>query len=70
MRVKYKAWRANGEDMTGRIVEMNDAQAKTLIKANIVESVVPEIEVETEAIRPPENAMLKLKKKAKRTSGG
>ena len=68
MRVKYKAWRANGEDMTGRIVDMDDAQAKTLIKANIVEEVAPEIEVETAMIRPPENAMLKLKKvsKAKR----
>ena len=65
MRVKYKAWRANGEDMTGRIVEMDDAEAKTLIKANIVEAVESEIEVETEAIQPPENAMLKLKKKEK-----
>jgi len=68
MRVKYKAWRERGMDMTGKIVEMDDAQAKILIRSNIVEEVAPEIEVETAMIRPPENAMLKLKKvsKAKR----
>ena len=67
MKIKYKAWRAGGVDMTGRIVDMDDAEAMTLIKANIVEAVEPEIEVETTTVEPAENAMMKLKKKSKKT---
>ncbi|HUT68665.1 MAG TPA: hypothetical protein VMW86_08995 [Dehalococcoidales bacterium] len=66
MRVKYKAWRAGGEDMTGRIVDMDDAEAETLIRCNIVEAVPVEVEVETATITPPENTMVKLNKKKKK----
>ncbi|MBA7481234.1 MAG: hypothetical protein GH158_00190 [Dehalococcoidia bacterium] len=66
MRVKYKSWRAGGEDWTGRIVDMDDAEAATLIKANIVEAVAPEVKVETATITPPENTMQKLEKKGKK----
>lgn len=65
MRVRYKAWREKGRDMTGEIADMDDEQAKRLIEANIVVKVEPEVEVETAMVEAPENAILKLNKKAK-----
>jgi len=53
MRVMYKAFRTGGVDMTGKVVEMDEAEAAALIRSNIVEPV----ETETAAVEAPENAM-------------
>jgi len=66
MRVKYKAWRAGGEDWTGRVVDMAEGEAETLIRCNIVEAVPVEVEVETATITPPENTMVRFTKKDKK----
>lgn len=55
MKVKYLAFRTGGIDMTGRTVEMDDEEAATLIKSNIVVPV--ETQVETASTEAPENAM-------------
>ncbi len=57
MRVIYKSFRKGGVDMTGKIVEMDDAAAAPLILSNIVQPVGPEPVIETAAIVPPEKAV-------------
>ena len=52
--------------MTGKVVDMEEGEARTLIRCNIVEAVPVEVEVETATIQPPENTMLKLNKKKKK----
>jgi len=57
MKVRYQAFRTRGIDMTGKVVEMEEAEAAPLIRSNIVVPVEVEAEIETAAIAPPENAM-------------
>lgn len=57
IRVKYQAFRKEGVDLTGKIVDMDEAEAAPLIRSNIVVPVEVEVEAETAAVAPPENAM-------------
>jgi hypothetical protein len=62
MKVRYLNYRINGEEMTGKVFEMDIAQARILIESNIVVP-VEESGIETTSMEPAENTMLKLKKK-------
>lgn len=61
MKVRYLNYRIDGVEMTGKIIDMEESQARILIESNIVVP-VEESEIETETIQSQENAMLKLKK--------
>lgn len=51
MKVRYGNYRINGENMTGKEVEMTEDEARPLMASNIA--------VEVATAEPPENAMLK-----------
>ena len=64
MKVRYQAFRTGGVDMKGKVVDMDEAEAATLIKSNIVVPVV-EANIETATAEPPENAMIKQPERRK-----
>ena len=63
MKVRYGSYRANDEDMTGREVEMTEAEARPLLISNIV------VKVETASVEPSRNAMLERVKPRRLKNG-
>lgn len=57
MKYRYGSYRANGEDMTGKEMEMTEDEARPLVISNIVVPVV-----ETASVEPSENVMVKRAK--------
>ncbi len=62
MKVRYLNYRIDGVEMTGKVVEKPEDEARILISSNIVVPVEGN-EIETATKEPRENAMIKKPKR-------